>query len=406
MKCFKSQNDAGPGTAETPPGCVDRNTRSRDDRGPSPSTAMIVEAYGKLSSGGEGRLTRGYNQTSANKSHDESPVHTITLARARITSHDEPQRRQQWQRRRHHAQPTAGWARFPQFGHACRGDRSPDDPFSEQQRRRWRWRRQSRDSRHKGHRWGSHHDADRRGDPERGVLPPPPSLPPGLRLPGPWGGPGLVRAASFRRRRAAARRGLRLRDHVGPAALAADPAGRLALRRHAPEEPRLAVGVPAAAAVRRAAGARPQGARPPGAERSLAGPAPPPRHRRRPGRPQRARLPRHRRPLARGGGPDAVGAALRPPGRPRGRGAGRGGRARRPRAAVRVRLLRGELSGAGEPQPDALSGEPAGGIPAAGRWRRPEPDDGPALERRGKQTCQCVCSLRKNACVRQHLFIP
>ena len=58
MKCFNSQNNAGPGTAETPPGCVDRNTRSRADRGPFPSTAMTVEAYGKLSSGGEGRLTR------------------------------------------------------------------------------------------------------------------------------------------------------------------------------------------------------------------------------------------------------------------------------------------------------------------------------------------------------------
>ena len=57
-KCFKSQNNEPPGTAETIPGCVDRNTRSRADRVPYPSTAMIVEAYGKLSSGGEGRLTR------------------------------------------------------------------------------------------------------------------------------------------------------------------------------------------------------------------------------------------------------------------------------------------------------------------------------------------------------------
>ena len=63
-KCFNSQNNEGPGTAETPPGCVDRNTRSQADRGPFPSAAMIVEAYGKLSSGGEGRLTSRHQQAS------------------------------------------------------------------------------------------------------------------------------------------------------------------------------------------------------------------------------------------------------------------------------------------------------------------------------------------------------
>ena len=42
----------------------DRNTCSQADRGPFPSAAMIVEAYGKLSSGGEGRLTSRHQQAS------------------------------------------------------------------------------------------------------------------------------------------------------------------------------------------------------------------------------------------------------------------------------------------------------------------------------------------------------
>ena len=44
--------------SQNTPGFRDRNTHSRADRGPFPSAAMIVEAYGKLSSGVEGRLTR------------------------------------------------------------------------------------------------------------------------------------------------------------------------------------------------------------------------------------------------------------------------------------------------------------------------------------------------------------